>query len=110
MISSEPIAWNVLVEDQCEERQEQAKTAEQAIVTKESMSAIDVADARGNSLAITAVKASSDFGGLRARSVKNQRGKSNDWAPKFLLEHDEHAADGVFIYVANRLNHNLRYR
>src|SRR4051794_30052694 len=29
MISSEPIAWNGLVEDQCEERQQQAKTAEQ---------------------------------------------------------------------------------
>src|SRR3954454_6005220 len=69
MISSEPIAWNGLVEDQCEERQKQAKTAEQAIVTKESMSAIDVADARGSSLAISADKASSDFEGLRACEV-----------------------------------------
>src|SRR4051794_3535657 len=46
-----------------------------AIVTNESTSAIDVADARGNSL----------FGGLGPeRCVKIERGK----APKFLLEQD----------------------
>src|SRR3954454_7442319 len=41
MISPEPIAWNGLVEDQCEERQQQAKTAEQRDRDKGIMSAID---------------------------------------------------------------------
>src|SRR3954451_5749682 len=68
-----------------------------AIVTKESMSAIDCCRCAREQPCYNSGHINFWFsGGLGPdRSVKIERGK----APKFLLQHDEHAADGVFIYA-----------